>query len=109
MIQSLRPYADYRPSRLPWLGAIPAHWEETRTKYLFREVDERSTTGTEEMLSVSHITGVTPRRQKNVTMFMAESYAGHKLCRPGDLVLNTNQHNVGLDGSAGRRERDRAG
>ena len=38
---------------------------------------------------MSHITGVTPRRFKNVTMFMAESYAGHKLCRPGDLVINT--------------------
>jgi type I restriction enzyme S subunit len=86
---ALRPYPEYRQSRLPWLDSIPAHWEEKRTKYLFREVDERSATGTEEMLSVSHITGVTPRRQKNVTMFMAESNAGHKLCRPGDLVVNT--------------------
>jgi type I restriction enzyme S subunit len=71
------------------LGTIPAHWEEKRAKYFFREVDERSPTGAEEILSVSHVTGVTPRSQKNVTMFMAESYAGHKLCRPGDLVINT--------------------
>ena len=40
-------------------------------------------------LSVSHLTGVTPRSQKNITMFMAVSYIGHKLCYPGDLVLNT--------------------
>jgi len=71
------------------LGEIPAYWEERRAKYLFREVDERSVAGTEELLSVSHISGVTPRRQKNVTMFIAGSYAGHKLCRPGDLVVNT--------------------
>jgi len=38
---------------------------------------------------VSHITGVTPRSEKNITMFKAQSYAGHKLCRPGDLVVNT--------------------
>jgi type I restriction enzyme, S subunit len=38
---------------------------------------------------VSHLTGVTPRRLKNVTMFMAESNVGHKVCRPGDLVINT--------------------
>ena len=38
---------------------------------------------------MSHQTGVTPRSEKNVTMFMAESYAGHKLCRPGDIVVNT--------------------
>ena len=49
----------------------------------------RSIDGSEELLSVSHITGVTPRSQKNITMFKAASYAGHKLCRPGDLVVNT--------------------
>lgn len=41
------------------------------------------------MLSVSHITGVTPRSEKNVTMFMAESNVGHKRCREKDLVINT--------------------
>ncbi|MGB8509879.1 MAG: restriction endonuclease subunit S [Pyrinomonadaceae bacterium] len=82
-------YEKYRPARLSWLGEIPAHWEEKRAKFFFREVDERSATGEEELLSVSHVTGVTPRSQKNVTMFKAESYAGHKLCRTGDLVINT--------------------
>jgi type I restriction enzyme S subunit len=86
---ALRPYPEYKASGLPWLGEIPAHWQEKRAKYFFREVDERSTTGDEELLSVSHVTGVTPRSQKNVTMFMAESYVGHKLCRPADLVINT--------------------
>ena len=85
----LKPYPEYKPSKLQWLPSIPCHWNEKRAKYFFREVDERSTDGQEELLSVSHVTGVTPRRQKSVTMFMAESYAGHKLCRPGDLVINT--------------------
>ncbi len=39
-------------------------------------------------MSVSHITGVTPRK-KSVTMFLAESNIGYKLCRPGDIVINT--------------------
>jgi type I restriction enzyme S subunit len=52
-------------------------------------VDQRSATGGEELLSVSHKTGVTPRSQKNITMFMAETYEGHKTCRPGDIVVNT--------------------
>jgi type I restriction enzyme S subunit len=56
---------------------------------LFCEVDERSSTGNEKMLSVSHKTGVTPRSEKNVTMFLAESNVGHKICRPGDIVINT--------------------
>jgi len=89
MADELRPYPEYKKSKFRWLGRVPSHWSEKRAKYFFREVDERSTTGQEELLSVSHVTGVTPRSQKNVTMFMAESYAGHKLCRPGDLVINT--------------------
>ncbi|MEO5354526.1 MAG: restriction endonuclease subunit S [Magnetococcus sp. XQGC-1] len=86
---SLSPYPAYKDSGLPWLGQVPEHWEEKRGKYLFREVDERSTTGEEELLSISHITGVTPRSQKNVTMFKAESYVGHKLARQNDIVINT--------------------
>jgi type I restriction enzyme S subunit len=87
--RGLDPSVPLKPSGIPWLGDIPQHWEVLRAKYLFREVDERSGDGTEELLSVSHITGVTPRSQKNITMFKAASYAGHKLCRPGDLVINT--------------------
>ncbi len=78
-----------KPSSIDWLGDIPAHWEVKRLKALYWEVDERSRTGEEENLSVSHLTGVTPRSEKNITMFEAESYEGHKLCRPNDLVVNT--------------------
>jgi len=74
---------------MSWLEQIPSHWVEKRAKYFFREVDERSETGEEELLSVSHKTGITPRSEKNVTMFKAESYAGSKLCKPGDIVINT--------------------
>src|ERR1700722_7880549 len=87
--RGLDPSVPLKPSGLPWLGDIPTHWEIRRAKYIYREVDERSTDGNEELLSVSHITGVTPRSQKNITMFKAASYAGHKLCCSGDLVVNT--------------------
>ncbi len=82
-------YEAYRPARMRWLPSVPLHWNEQRAKTFFREVDERSKTGQEELLSVSHLTGVTPRSQKNVTMFKAASYVGSKLCRPGDIVINT--------------------
>lgn len=82
-------YGAYRPARMRWLPPVPEHWNEQRAKTFFREVDERSKTGKEELLSVSHLTGVTPRSQKNVTMFKAASYVGSKLCRPGDIVINT--------------------
>lgn len=82
-------YPKYRQPKMRWLPAVPEHWNEQRAKTFFREVDERSKTGQEELLSVSHLTGVTPRSQKKVTMFKAASYVGSKLCRPGDIVINT--------------------
>ena len=85
----LVPYPDYKDAEINWLGSMPAQWFEKRAKYYFKEIDERSKTGEELMLSVSHITGVTPRNQKNVTMFKAESNVGQKLCQPGDLIINT--------------------
>lgn len=76
-------------SGVAWIGHIPSHWYVKRAKFLFREIDERSANGEEELLSVSHMTGVTPRSEKtNVYMFMAEDYSGSKLCRPNDLVFN---------------------
>lgn len=88
MNDGLRPYPEYKDSGLHWLGRIPAHWNEKRAKYFFREVDERSTSGEETLMSVSHKTGVTPRKS-NVTMFKAASNVGHKICRSGDLAINT--------------------
>jgi type I restriction enzyme, S subunit len=87
--RGLDPNVRLKPSGVKWLGDVPEHWELKRAKYYFHEVDERSVDGSEELMSVSHKTGVTSRSEKNITMFMAESYVGHKLCRPGDIAVNT--------------------
>lgn len=51
--------APYRDSGIPWLGKVPAHWTIERAKWLFTERDVRSEAGEEELLTVSHLTGVT--------------------------------------------------
>jgi type I restriction enzyme, S subunit len=89
MIEDLKPYPAYKDSGVPWLGEVPEHWGVRRGKTLFRCVDVRSVAGREELLTVSSERGVVPRRSAVVTMFRAESYAGHKLCWPGDLVINS--------------------
>ncbi len=68
---------------------VPAHWRMVRNKNLLRESTEVSADGSEELLSVSHLTGITPRSEKNVTMIEAESLDGYRLVEPGDLVINT--------------------
>jgi type I restriction enzyme S subunit len=82
-------YSHYKDTGIEWLGSIPAHWKAVRNKELFYEVDERSETGEEELLTVSHLTGVTPRSEKNVNMFLAETLEDYKKCRKGDLIINT--------------------
>jgi type I restriction enzyme, S subunit len=72
-----------------WIGQTPSDWHVGRARRLFQERIDPSTSGTEELLSVSHITGVSARSEKNVSMFLAESLEGYKLVNPGDLVVNT--------------------
>ena len=87
--QGLDSSSPLRSSNISWLAKIPEHWETERTRWLFHERDDRSETGEEELLSVSHISGVTKRSEKDVNMFEAETNAGHKLCCKDDLVINT--------------------
>lgn len=67
----------------------PAHWRRARNKELLYESCAVSLDGSEELLSVSHLTGITPRSEKNVNMIEAESHEGYRLVEPGDLVINT--------------------
>jgi type I restriction enzyme, S subunit len=87
--KGLNPNAPMKASGIEWLGDIPQHWDTNRNKVIFREFDSRSAAGEEELLTVSHITGVTRRSEKNVTMIEPESHAGYKLCSAGDLIINT--------------------
>ncbi len=87
--RGLDPHVPIRDSGIPWLGEIPAHWKTERARWLFTERDERSNTGEEELLTVSHLTGVTPRSEKEVNMFEAATTEGYKICLSGDLVINT--------------------
>ena len=89
MIEGLKPYAQYTDSGLTTIGVLPNHWRILRAKTLFREIDERSVTGKETLLSVSHISGVRRRSETNANMFLAKSNIGYKRCRPNDLVINT--------------------
>lgn len=71
-----------------WMDAIPQSWHKVRNKELLAESVALSQDGTEELLSVSHLTGITPKSEKKVTMIEAESLEGYRLVEPGDLVIN---------------------
>ena len=79
-------------TKTAWLGEFPNHWEVLRIKNLFQEMDSRSETGSEELLSVSHYTGVTLKREslenEDDHLTNAESLVGYKLVAKNDLVIN---------------------
>ena len=85
----MRRYPEYKVSGVEWIGEIPKHWETKRNKHVFSERNDRSASGDEELLTVSHITGVSPRSEKNVNMFLARTLEGYKHCAVGNLVINT--------------------
>lgn len=75
-----------------FLSNAPKHWDTLRIKNIFAEIDERSDTGKEELLSVSHYTGVTKKRDKlaNEDDFIsnAKTLVGYKKVAENDLVSN---------------------
>jgi type I restriction enzyme, S subunit len=87
--RGLNPDVPLRNPDVPWLRKIPTHWKIERARWLFKERDLRSEKGEEELLTVSHLTGVTPRSEKEVNMFEAETKEGYKICHKDDLVINT--------------------
>ena len=87
--RGLDSHTTMRESGISWIGEIPEHWKAERARWLFRERDQRSATGDEELLTVSHLTGVTLRSEKEVYMFEAKTTEGYKICMQGDLVINT--------------------
>lgn len=82
----------YKKTGLDWMPEVPEHWEVLRIKNLFQEIDSRSETGNEELLSVSHYTGVTLKRDslENEDDYLtnASSLIGYKKVAKGDLIIN---------------------
>jgi len=87
----LQPYAAMKDSGVPWLGAVPAHWEVLPNRAVFAEVNQRGQEG-EEMLSVTITSGVirqkallTDSSKKDGSRLDKSTY---KLVRPGEIAYN---------------------
>ena len=93
--RGLDPNVRLKDSGVEWLGDMPEHWEVTRTRFLFKEVDRRSSTGNETHLSMSQVLGLVPSHQVEQTL-ISDSYVGGKLCEKGDLVLNRLKAHLGV-------------
>lgn len=87
----MKRYEAYKHSGVEWIGEIPEGWEVRRIKTLFKEINERSFDGSEDLLSVSQYTGVTKKSDKveeGDLLTNASTLEGYKIVRNGDLVSN---------------------
>ena len=85
------PYPAYKPSGIPWLGDVPGHWEVRRIKTLFRELDERSSDGRGELLSLTRAKGLVPQSEASNRIASVADLSNYKTCYPGVLVMNRMQ------------------
>jgi type I restriction enzyme S subunit len=77
-------YPKYKDSGVEWLGEIPAHWQVSKARWLWEEIDDKSEEGEEMLLSISQYTGVTPSRSDS----RSESLEGYRCCKKNDLAMN---------------------
>lgn len=96
MSLKLTPYPEYKDSGLPWLGEIPAHWQLKRLKFLFREVDDRSDTGHETLLSMRQLQGLVPHNDVSNKEIKSSELVGYKRTHVDDVVMNRMRASSGM-------------
>jgi len=75
-----------------WLETLPKNWFKKRVKHILFEINEKSETGDEELLSLSQYTGVELKKNKlkdaNDNLTNAKSLVGYKKVLKNHLVSN---------------------
>lgn len=96
--RGLNPDVPMKESGVEWMGEIPAHWEVRRCKSLFREVDDRTDTGQETLLSLRMYQGLVPHDEVSDRPMVDEDIIGYKRTFPGEIVMNRMRAAIGLFG-----------
>lgn len=96
VVRGLDPSGKMKSCGLPWLPSIPSHWQVQRGKQLFREIDDRSETGQETLLSLRMERGLVPHNDVSEKPIPAENLIGYKIARPNEIVLNRMRAASGL-------------
>lgn len=94
--RGLDPNVPTKPSGISWLERVPAHWEVKRAKWLFRERDERTTTGEEVLLSLRMERGLVPHNDVSEKQTIPLELVGYKKVAPTQIVVNRMRAASGL-------------
>lgn len=96
--RGLNPNAPMKDSGIDWIGQIPTHWEVVPLKRLFRERNDRSSTGAETLLSLRMNEGLVPHDDVSDKAIGADALKDYKQVFPGQLVMNRMRASIGIFG-----------
>lgn len=101
-IANLRPYRAYKESGLLWVEQIPEHWEQRRTKFLFKERVEKGFPN-EALLAATQSKGVV-RKEDYGTRTVTAMKDLHllKLVEEGDFVISLRSFQGGIEAAHAR-------
>lgn len=89
MIDSLKPYPEYKESGLSWLGKIPAHWDEKPGFAAFREKQEKNSGMKEKrVLSLSY-GRIVIKPEDKLHGLVPESFETYQVVNPGDIIIRS--------------------
>lgn len=95
MFNSLVPYANST-------SGVPSTWKRRRVKTLLSEIDRRTATGTEPLLSLRARVGLVDHVAAGGKPIDASALVGYKIVKPGELVMNRMRAATGVFGLADR-------
>ena len=98
MIAGINTYPAYKASTVLGLSLLPEHWSAPRLKTVFREVDRRSGTGEEPLLSLRMQVGLVDHHEMGGKLIPSTSLTHYKVAEPGELVMNRMRAAAGLFG-----------
>ncbi len=87
MIADLKPYPAMKDSGVPWLGAVPGHWDILRGKWLFRHRKQINADRANSSVLSLTLRGVVNNDPDNPEGLVPKDYATYQLFRKGDLVF----------------------
>lgn len=89
LTRGLNPDVPMKDSGIDWIGEIPAHWEATKVKNIFRLTIEPAPNNNDfELLSVYTDIGVKPRKELEERGNKASTTDGYWLVKKGDIIVN---------------------
>lgn len=90
-----KPYPNYKRSDIPWISEIPAHWNEEKTKRVYKKM-EREPISSDEVVTCFRDGEVTLRKNRRAIGYTESNKGiGYQRVRKGDLVIHE------MDGFAG--------